>query len=222
MPWSVVAPMVPVLVPPLAVKTTVAPPAVRVLPAASFACSVRVTVAPAVTLLADTLSRERAADAGPGVPVALKVTGLPVSPATVALSVLAPACWPSVQVLAAMPSLPVVTDAGETLPPPEATAQVTSTPETALPRASRTTTAGETGSALPTRAVWLSPACTATCAAGPGPCGPETRSLLHVVTSGIIASANSRRANRGVIGSCVISALGRCGESSTISGWPTQ
>jgi hypothetical protein len=43
-PLSVVPPIVPVLVPPLLPNTTVSPPAVRLLPAESRACSVSVTV----------------------------------------------------------------------------------------------------------------------------------------------------------------------------------
>ena len=55
-PLSVVAPMVPVLVPPLWLNTTVAPPVDRLLPAASFAWSVSVTALPDATLPADTLT----------------------------------------------------------------------------------------------------------------------------------------------------------------------
>jgi hypothetical protein len=54
----VVAPIVPVLVPPLAVNATVAPPVVRLLPAASFACSVSVTALPETTVPADTLTND--------------------------------------------------------------------------------------------------------------------------------------------------------------------
>src|SRR5262249_21380122 len=46
-PWSLVAPIVPVLVPgPLVLNTTVAPPAVRLFPAPSLAWSVSVAVEP--------------------------------------------------------------------------------------------------------------------------------------------------------------------------------
>ena len=46
------------LVPPAFVKTTVRPPAVRLLPLASFACSVRVTLLPEATEAAETLTVE--------------------------------------------------------------------------------------------------------------------------------------------------------------------
>ena len=49
-------PMVPVLVPPLTAKTAVAPPVVRLFPAASFACSVSVTALPDATVPADTVT----------------------------------------------------------------------------------------------------------------------------------------------------------------------
>src|SRR5207249_10024460 len=74
--------------------------------------------------------------AGPAVPVAVKVTGLPLipDPAAAAVSVLAPAADPSVHdVAAATPFAPVTTGAvGFTDPPPEATAKVTLTPATGL------------------------------------------------------------------------------------------
>jgi hypothetical protein len=55
---SVVAPTVPVLVPPEAVNTTVDPPVLRLLPAASFACSVSVTALPDATVPLDTLTTD--------------------------------------------------------------------------------------------------------------------------------------------------------------------
>jgi hypothetical protein len=64
---SVVAPTVPVLVPPEAVNTTVAPPVLRLLPAASFACSVSVTALPDATVGADTLTTDPAVEIGPTV-----------------------------------------------------------------------------------------------------------------------------------------------------------
>jgi len=51
---SVVAPTVPVLVPPLTVKTTARPPVVMSVPLASLAWSVRVTVPPKATVPAET------------------------------------------------------------------------------------------------------------------------------------------------------------------------
>src|SRR5882724_8813533 len=99
----------------------------------------------------------------PAVPVAVNVTGLPVSPGAVALRVFAPAVVPSVQdVTAASPAAVVVTGAvGFTVPPPVATANVTATPATGLPFASRTITAGLTATAVPAVADWPLPALTA-------------------------------------------------------------
>src|SRR5205823_5190466 len=71
----------------------------------------------------------------PAVPVAVNVTGLPVSPVAVAVSVFGPAVGPPVHdVTAAIPLAFVVTGVvGVTVPPPEATANVTLTPSTGLP-----------------------------------------------------------------------------------------
>jgi hypothetical protein len=73
--------------------------------------------------------------ATPAVPVAVKVTGEPLNPAAVAVSVFAPAVVPKVQAgLVAMPALSVITaleDANDPAPLP--TAKVTATPLTALP-----------------------------------------------------------------------------------------
>ena len=109
--------------------------------------------------------------AAPAVPVAVKVTGLPLipDPAAAAVSVLAPAADPSVHdVAAATPFAPVGTgDVGFTDPPPEATANVTLMPATGLPLASRTITDGGVATALPAGADWSLPASTAIAAAGP-------------------------------------------------------
>jgi hypothetical protein len=72
--------------------------------------------------------------AAPVVPVAVKVTGLPGRPLDVAVRVLVPAVVPNVQdVTAAMPLPLVVTGVvGLTVPPPDATANVTATPATGL------------------------------------------------------------------------------------------
>src|SRR5205085_2398979 len=81
--------------------------------------------------------------AGPAVPVAVNVTGLPVRPAALAVRVLAPAVVPRVQVpTVAMPLEFVVCSAPVTLPPPDAGANVTLTPCTGLLLASRTITEG--------------------------------------------------------------------------------
>src|SRR5213078_1596815 len=98
--------------------------------------------------------------AAPAVPVAVNVTGLPVSPVAVAVSEFGPAVGPSVHdVTAAIPFAPVVTGVvGVTEPPPDATANVTLTPPTGLPFASRTITEGAVATAVPAGAVWPFPA----------------------------------------------------------------
>jgi hypothetical protein len=90
--------------------------------------------------------------AAPGVPVTVKVTGLPESVPEVAVSVFVPTAVPSVHaVTAAIPSTPVGTAVvGLTLPPPAVTAKVTATPDTGFPLASFTTTDGAGLAALPT------------------------------------------------------------------------
>src|SRR5881396_1300306 len=84
--------------------------------------------------------------APPAVPVAVNVTGLPVSPLAVAVSVLVPAVVPSVQLpTLAMPLALVVWLAPVMLPLPGATANVTVTPPTGLPPPSFTITDGWIG-----------------------------------------------------------------------------
>jgi hypothetical protein len=92
------------------------------------------------------------AAAAPVVPVAVNVTGLPASPLEVAVRVLVPVVVPRVQdVTAAMPLPLVVTVVvGVTVPPPEATANVTATPPTGLLNWSRTITEGDVATAVPT------------------------------------------------------------------------
>ena len=97
------------------------------------------------------------AAAAPAVPVAVNVTGLPVNPATVAATVLAPAVVPSVhEVNAAKPDpsdVTVLPLAGTVEPPPLATVKVTRTPLTGFPFTSRTTTRGGVVTDAPTVAV---------------------------------------------------------------------
>src|SRR3954452_6087574 len=94
-----------------------------------------------------------------GVPVAVKVTGLPARLPEVAVNVLAPAVVPSFHDPAvATPSLPVTRARPVPVPPPEATAKVTATPETGLPYASVARTAGAVATGVSTVADWLSPA----------------------------------------------------------------
>src|SRR5689334_14537443 len=81
--------------------------------------------------------------AAPAVPVAVNVTGLPVNPADVAVSVFDPAVVPSVHDPTVAIPLPLVgCEPPATLPPPVATAKVTVTPATALPNESLTATDG--------------------------------------------------------------------------------
>jgi hypothetical protein len=96
--------------------------------------------------------------AEPGRPCAAKVTGDPVSPVAVAVTVLVPTTVPRVHVGAvAMPDDDVDTVAGPPRdPPPPVTAKVTDIPETGLPAASRTITAGAVAAASPAVPVWLS------------------------------------------------------------------
>src|SRR2546425_9418885 len=77
--------------------------------------------------------------------------------------VLVPAVVPSVQdVAVAIPFVPVVTGVvGTTVPPPDATANVTATPLTGFPLASCTITDGSIGTAVPAVADWLLPALSA-------------------------------------------------------------
>ncbi len=109
--------------------------------------------------------------AAPAVPVAVKVTGLPLipDPAALAVSVLLPAVEPRIQeVAAATPFAPVTTGAvGSTEPPPVATAKVTLTPATGLPLASRAITDGGVATAVPAVAVWLLPPFTPSDATAP-------------------------------------------------------
>src|SRR5262249_13351920 len=107
----------------------------------------------------------------PPVAVAVNVTGFPAMPApdTVAVSVLAPAVPPSVQ----LPPLAIPrTDVSAHVPvaarPPVATANVTVAPPTPLPNWSAPFTDGSTASGVEMGPLWLLPALTATDAAGPG------------------------------------------------------
>ena len=77
---------------------------------------------------------DRPALGAAALPVAVKMTGLPLSPGDVAFRVFAPVFVPSVhEVTLAIPLALVVTAAvGLTVPPPEATAKVTETFATGL------------------------------------------------------------------------------------------
>ncbi len=89
------APTLPLLVPPETVNTTVAPPVVNALPAASRACSVTVTVPPEPIVSLDTETIDVAAEIAPGVTATVGfgvVTGaaLIVAPIVVAAPAITP------------------------------------------------------------------------------------------------------------------------------------
>ena len=95
--------------------------------------------------------------AAPAVPVAVNVTGLPVSDPDVAVSVFDPAVALRVhEVRVAIPSDPVLTGVvGVTVPLPAAGVNVTATPPTGFPFASFTITDGGDVTAVPAVADWL-------------------------------------------------------------------
>src|SRR5437588_582262 len=94
--------------------------------------------------------------AGPAVPVAVKVTGLPVSDPELAVKLFEPAVALSVQLpTVATPLALVVWLAPVIVPFPGATANVTATCATGFPFASFTITDGGEPTAVPTVAVWL-------------------------------------------------------------------
>src|SRR5205823_674716 len=96
------------------------------------------------------------AAAAPAVPVAVNVTGLPVSDPDVAVRVLLPAVARSVQVPAVAMPLPFVVWLPPVIVPfPGATANVTATPVTGFPFASFTITDGGVLTAVPAVADWL-------------------------------------------------------------------
>src|SRR5688572_25699324 len=111
----------------------------------------------------------------PAIPEAVKVTGLPLGTAAVAVTVLllVPAVGPSVQLVAvAIPETFVETvagPAGTTVPPPAVTAKVTATPGTGLPLASVTLTEGGAATVLLTLALWLVTEFAAITAGAPAP-----------------------------------------------------
>ena len=95
LPWSVVEPIVPVLVPPLAANATVAPPVVRVLPAASFAWSVSATALPETTVPLETDTSDWLVEIAPTVTVTVGsalVTAVPpiVAPIVAAVPAVTP------------------------------------------------------------------------------------------------------------------------------------
>ena len=104
-----------------------------VFPKLSLAVTVAENALPAVAFASAVVV---SAEAAPGVALAVKVRGLPVRPALVAVRVLllVPAVVPSFQEpTVAMPEALVVWEPPVTEPPPVAAAKVTEAPETGLP-----------------------------------------------------------------------------------------
>src|SRR5207237_558399 len=94
--------------------------------------------------------------AGPAVPVAVKVTGLPVSEPEVAVKVFEPAVALNVQLPTVAMPLPLVVWLPPVIVPfPGAAANVTATCATGFPFASFTITEGGELTAVPAGAVWL-------------------------------------------------------------------
>ena len=112
------------------------------------------------------------------VPVALNVTGEPVKPVAVAVTVWEPEAEPKRQVVWASPLASVTALALPTEPPPAATAKLTTVPPTPTPSEAATLTTSGCGSCDPTAALWPAPdwtpivrarscTCTVTVSAGP-------------------------------------------------------
>jgi hypothetical protein len=122
----------------------------------------------ALTEVGEATTVETVALTEPGLPVALKVTGDPLSPVEVAVTVFVPAVVPNVNTVDALPSNPVVALVADNDPPPTVTVNVTLTPLTGLLFASFTITTKGLGSAVPTVPLCPSPEKGATLVAGPG------------------------------------------------------
>ena len=126
------------------------------LPYWSAAWALTVTAAPAIGLYPLEVTSHWVT--APDTPVAVKVTGEPLSELLVAVIVLAPWAVPSVQEpTVAIPEELVVAVRPVPEPPPEATANVTLTPDTGLLLASVTSTAGSVARTVPTVALWVLP-----------------------------------------------------------------
>src|SRR5690242_13043741 len=110
--------IVPVLDPPATLKTTVAPPAVMLLPPASFPWSVSVTVLPDCTLPFDTVMMESAGEIAPEVALAPTFNAATVGNAgSVTWNVWAPGAEPSTAGTLACPRLSAVTVVSVGAPP---------------------------------------------------------------------------------------------------------
>ena len=117
---SVVAEMVPLLVPPERVNTTVEPPAVRRFPFASFVVRVRVAVAPEVTVEAEVVTVDCDREIAEGVTVTVGRVLVTAAPPIEALIVVAVPEFVPVKVAVYIPfPLSVVAEMVPLLVPPE-------------------------------------------------------------------------------------------------------
>src|SRR5688572_2802673 len=114
------------------------------------------------------------------------------SAGTTAVAVCGPTAGPSVRFVRAMPLLLVTLVAGSTLPPPDATAQLTVTPWTGALASFRTTTASESVSACPASPACASPACALIDVGTTGGVAPSLQ-----VDVNVRARTAQRRAGRG-------------------------
>jgi hypothetical protein len=158
MPLPLVVWLPPVMVPFPGATTNVTATPVTGFPFASFTITDggALTAVPAVADWVVALFAAIVA-AAPAVPVAVNVTGLPVSDPDVAVSVFDPAAGLRVhEVRVAIPSDPVLTGVvGATVPLPAAGVNVTATPATGFPFASFTITDGGEVTAVPAVPDWL-------------------------------------------------------------------
>jgi hypothetical protein len=144
------------------------------------------------------LVRYRSSMSKPETAVAANVTG--GRDPTRADNSLGPGVAPNTQLPAvATPSEPVVAGDPVTEPPPDVTEKVTETPETGVPAASTTRTAGLTGTAAPAGAVCPSPETAVTAAGDPsfgfGPAG----SLFVHATMAVLSTATRNRRHTPVL-----------------------
>ena len=117
--------------------------------------------------------------------MALKVTGDPVNPVTVAVNVLTPPEEPKVALVVAIPlaSVMLLEDPTETPVPPAVAAQLTVVPATAFPPESVILTASCWTSWVPATPTWLLPELTATALASPlKTVIPDCEPLMDVLT----------------------------------------
>ncbi len=162
MPLSVVAPIVPVLVPPEKLKATVPPPVDMLFPDASLPCRVSVTALPDATVPADVLIVDVAAEIVPTAVAGKLTAAMAGNAGTVAWKLWAPGTAPSTPATLARPfaSAATVVSAGA---PPESERNRTPTPPTGRLSAARTSTSSWIPSGWPVLASWPPPAMLTSC-----------------------------------------------------------